>query len=206
MAIVDATRLNSFLSSPQWSLEQYEEASELLEEYEEQLGDLLMTKITPVPWVEDAAVLLSGTLATAHPVASVTSLDGVAVDDTHPLGPAWFHAPPPESRLRWVDPSNFPPTGPPQFSLMTGWSPIGRVPRVAGIGSVRISYMAGWGDVRALRIALLRKVGVVFLNRHDDSVQVRNLDSSEPPPLPTEEWTDEELRPLDVYRNLAAWK
>lgn len=205
MAIVDAARLNRFLSSPNWTEEQAREAEDILDEWEAQLGDQLATYITPVPWSESAPVLPSGLVATRHPIASVTSVDGVAVDEAHPLPGTWFLPPAPDARLRWKDPSGFPPPAP-SFSLMTGWSPIGIPPHVNSIGSITIDYLAGWGNLPALRAALLSKAGVVFLNRHDDSVQVRNLDSSEPPPLPTESWTDADLKPLQIYRNITVWK
>jgi hypothetical protein len=206
MAIVDSTRLNRFLSSPKWRDDQFEEADDLLDELEQQLGDQLATYVTPVPYAETCTVLQSGLLATRHPVHSVTTLNGVPVDNTHPLPASWTLLPVPESRLRWIDLGNFPPLTLPQFNLMTGWSPVGTVPRVDGIGAVAINYLAGWGNLPALRKALLTKAGIVFLNRHDDSVIARNLDSQEPPPLPTENWTTAELAPLGVYRNLTAWK
>lgn len=206
MAIVDSARLNRFLSSPTWRDSQYEEADELLDEMEQELGNTLGTFITPVPYAETVAVLQSGLLATAHPVSVVNSLDGVAVTN-NVLPSSWTLLPPPESRLRWTDPGSFPPMTPPTFDLMTGWSPVGKVPRVGGIGAVNISYLAGWGNQPAIRKALLTKVGIVFQNRHDDTVIARNLDAQQPPPLPTESWTPAELAPLQVYRNnVTAWK
>ena len=207
MTIVDSQRLNRFLSSPQWRSEQYEEADELLEEMEQELGNRLGTYITPVAYSETATVLQTGLLATRHPISSVTSLNGVAITTMAPLPASWTLLPPPECRLRWTDPGTFPPIAPPQFSLLSGWSPVGTMPRVAGIGAASITYMAGWGNQPALRKALLVKAGIVFLNRHDDTVITRNLDAQSPPPLPTETWTDAELASLAIYRNnVIAWK
>lgn len=206
MAIVDSARLNRFLSSPKWREDQFEEADDLLDELEGELGAQLNTFITPVPYAETVTVLQSGLLATRHPVSAVTVLNGAVVDQTHPLPSSWTLLPPPESRLRWSDPGSFPPPTPPQFNLMTGWSPVGIVPRVSGIGATSIGYLAGWGNQPALRKALLVKAGIIFQNRHDDTVTARNLDSQEPPPLPTETWTTAELTPLSIYRNPVIWK
>ena len=206
MTIVDSARLNRFLSSPAWRDNQYEEADELLEEMEQELGNALGTFITPVRYTETVTVLQTGLLATAHPVSVVNSLDGVTVT-ANALPASWMLLPPPESRLRWTDPGTFPPMTPPIFDLMTGWSPIGKVPRVAGVGAMAIDYLAGWGNQPALRKALLVKAGIVFQNRHDDTVIARNLDAQQPPPLPTETWTAAELAPLQVYRNnVTSWK
>jgi hypothetical protein len=201
MGIVTATRLNRFLSSPTWTESLTDEAAQLCDEVESTLGDRLATYITPVPFTEQVAVLQTGLVATRHPVASVNTINGVTVTGVLPA--PWRIQ---EGRLRWTDTGNFPPLGNPEFSLLGGWSPLGVAPRVQGIGSVALNYMAGWGDLDTLRLAILRKLGVIWLNRHDDTIMARNMDSQSPPPLPSEEWTDAELAPLGVFRNLAAWR
>jgi hypothetical protein len=173
----------------------------LCEEVESTLADRLMTKITTIPYVERVAILQTGLVATRYPVYSVTSINGAPVTGNLPA--PWVIQ---EGYLRWTDTGAFPPVADPLFSLATGWSALGVAPRVNGVGEVGLAYQAGWGDNDSLRLAILRKAGVIWLNRHDDSIIVRNLDSQSPPPLPTEEWTDAELAPLGIYRNLAAWK
>lgn len=201
MGIVTAKRLNRFLSGPNWTDDLYDEAAQLCQEIESTLADNLMTMISTVPWTEQVSILQTGLVATRYPVNSVDSINGTPV--TGDLPAPWVIQ---NGRLRWTATSDFPPSPDPAFSLLTGWSALGVAPRVQGIGMVNLAYQAGWGDNDTLRLAILRKVGVIWLNRHDDSIIARNLDSQSPPPLPSEEWTDAELKPLGIYRNLAVWR
>lgn len=204
MGIVTTNRLNTFLSGPTWQDSQWEEAGRLCEEVESTLAAQLMTYITPRPYIERVAILASGLVATTHPVVSVTAIDGAPAPD--PLVAPWRIQ---DGRLRWVQDSAPPfgvPSGSP-FTLLDPYSTLyGQVPRVDGVGAVTVDYQAGWGDDPTLRLAILRKLGAIWVNRHDDTVVVRDMDASNPPPLPSEEWSEEELKPLGTYRNLAAWK
>lgn len=211
MGIIDQNRLNRFLSEPNWSDAQWLEAAALCDSVENNLGGALMTFISPRPYKERVSILGTGLVATRHPVVSVTSIDGVDVPspgDITTLPEQWTLQ---ERRLRWVDTDNFPPLPNPSFSLLGGWSPIGTVQRMSGvIGSVLVSYQAGLiGEPETrtrLELAILRKAGTIFLNRHDDTVVVRDLDGQQPPPIPTEDWTAAELMPYQDLRNLAAFK
>lgn len=211
MGIVDAQRLNRFLSEPQWNPGQWLEADELCLSTEANLGSALQTFVSPRPYKERVSILGTGLVATRHPVVSMDSIDGVTVPspgDATMLPEQWTLQ---ERRLRWVDIDNYPPLPNPSFSLLGGWSPIGTVQRLEGvIGSVMVSYQAGLigePETRSrLELAILRKAGTIFLNRHDDTVIVRDLDSQQPPPVPSEDWTDAELVPLQDLRNLAAFK
>jgi hypothetical protein len=191
MGIVDAERLNRHLSSPNWTDEQWSEAAQLCDEVESELADLLNTHITPVPLTETVAVLDSGLVATSYPVAAVTELGATPiVGGVLPDG--WVLR---EHRLYQETQQ----PGAPLLSLLdpaVGWAA-----RVAGRAAVRVSYQAGWGDEPTLRKAILKKTGAIMQNRHDDTVTVRDLTASQPPPL-VEEWTTAELTPLGIYRNL----
>lgn len=211
MGIVNENRLNRFLSEPQWSDSQWLEAAALCASVEANLEGALSTFISPRPYVERVSILGTGLVATRHPVVSVSSIDDVAVPDPGDatvLPSTWTLQ---ERRLRWIDIDNYPPLPNPSFSLLGGWSPIGTVQRMEGvIGSVKVSYQAGLiGEptTRArLELAVLRKAGTIFLNRHDDTVVVRDLQSQQPPPIPSEDWSDAELMPYQDLRNIAAFK
>lgn len=211
MAIIDANRLNRFLSEPTWSDAQWLEADALCCSVESNLEGALLTFISPRPYTERVAVLGSGLVATRHPIVTVSSINGVAIPspgDSTTLPDQWALQ---ERRLRWIDLDNYPPLPDPSFSLMAGWSPLGTVQRMEGtVGSVKLAYQAGLigepGTKARLELAILRKAGTIFLNRHDDTVVVRDLDAQQPPPVPSEDWSDPELMPFGDLRNIAAWK
>jgi hypothetical protein len=195
MAIVDAQRLNRFMKEPVWSAAMYEEAQDILDGLESTLADALNTKITPVPWRDSSAVILeSGLVNTTYPVFSVSSVDGVTVPSGDPLPAGWEIS---NHNLRRV-------AAVPTFDLMTGWGY--GAGRVQGVGVVDVSYMAGLGNLPALRLLLLRKGKTIMDNRFDDTVVARDLDTSSPPPVPKEDFTEDELRPLGKYRNIVNWR
>jgi hypothetical protein len=199
MGIVTAERVHRFLSEPNWSEKQWQECADLCDEYEDELvGALHDSPITPVPWHEIATVLDTGLLATTYPVYSVTSFQGAAVDDTHPLPAPWVLQ---RHRVRAQLPSGGTLVAPNVLSL-DAFS-FGVAPRIQGMGAVEIDYMAGWGPEKALYKAIRRKVAAVMVNRHDQTIV---LDDSGAPtgrqiPGKDETWTDAELAPLGVFRN-----
>jgi hypothetical protein len=211
MGIVDANRLNRFLAEPKWTPTQWLEAEALCASVEASLEGALMTFISPRSYRERVSILGTGLVATRHPVVTVDSIDGATVPspgDITTLPEQWTLQ---ERRLRWVDTDNYPPLPNPSFSLLGGWSPVGTVQRLSGvIGSVLLGYQAGLiGEPQTrtrLELAILRKAGTIFLNRHDDTVVVRDLDSQQPPPVPSEDWSTAELMPYEDLRNLAAFK
>lgn len=198
MPILDSQRLNRFMKEPKWPPSVYEEAADLVVTLEGTLEDRLNTFITPRPWSERAAILPSGLVHTTYPVASVTSLDGVAVvGGVLPTG--WTIS------NHWLRYDASAVSVPPSFSLMTGWS-YGAAARVESVGSVNVVYGAGLGDVPSIRLLLLRKGKTIMENRYDTTVIARNLDTTAPPPVVREDFTDEELAPLGKYRNIMNWR
>jgi hypothetical protein len=214
--IVDVKRLNKYMSSPQWTQDQQDAAADVLAGLESTLEAALHDVfITPRPRVEQAPILESGLVATRQPVAWVVAIDGVAASVTEipkgvrpgegqDLPMPWTLT---EHRLRRIGSPGFGLTG---YSTLfppdpTAWGiPAGRVN--GAVGTVTLSYLAGWGDVPALRKAILDKARAIMWNTHDDTAVMRNTDGAKPPPVPSEDWTDTELAKLDVFRNLSAWR
>lgn len=206
-SIITAGRLNRFMSNPKWTEEQWLAAVDVIEGVEGQLADSLATYIKPVPYSETVTILGSGQVNTTHPVAAVSKIDGATASE----GPApldgWQIR---EHRLYATRPPGTPTAGQP-FTLTT-WDlggyggGYGEVPRVEGRGSCAVEYLAGWGNVPALRLAILKKARIVFRNQHDDSIVVHDLNADAPPEREKEEWTAEELKSLERFRNLAAWR
>lgn len=202
MPIVDAERLNRFMNEPRWSAAQYEEADDVLAALENKLARRLGTRITPEPWTEVVAVLGSGLVNTTWHVHAVTNLDGVAVASGDPLPTGWTIS---NHWLRRIPGSTGAPFTPPSFDLWNGWH--GDLSgRAEGEGKVFVSYLAGLGDLPELRLTILNKAKAIMDNRFSDTVTARGLDTTEPPPLLDEEFTEQELSPLDNLRNLSAWK
>jgi len=198
-SIVTPARLNRFMSSPRWTDEQWLASVDVLEGLESQLAGKLNTYIKPVPYAETVTILGSGQLNTSHPVAEATKIDTtVVVGGVLPSG--WTLR---EHRLYSPPPS--PLLGQP-FSLSQWSTGYGETARVAGVGTATVEYLAGWGNVPALRLALLKKARIVFRNQHDDSVRVSDLDAENLPEPGEEEWTEAELKDLERFRNLVAWR
>lgn len=197
-SIVTAGRLNRFMSSPHWTDEQWEDAVDRLEGVESTLAGKLNSPIKPIPYSETVTILRTGQLNTTYPVSSVTTINGATVvDGVLPGG--WTLR---DHRLYSSETPFY--LGQP-FTLST-FPLIGEVGRVDGLGAATVAYQAGWGNVPALRLAILKKARTLFTNTHDDSVTVRDLDANQPSPLGSEEWTDAELKDLEIFRNLVAWR
>lgn len=199
MPIVDAARLNRFMNEPRWSPAQYEEAEDILAALENKLARRLGTRITPEPWTEVVTVLDSGLVNTTWHVHSVTNLDGVTIVPGDALPEGW------EVSNHWLRRTARHVGGAPAFDLWSGWS--GDLSgRAEGQGRIYVSYMAGLGDLPELRLTILNKAKAIMDNRYSETVTARGLDTSEPPPLLEEEFTERELSPLDNLRNLLAWR
>lgn len=195
MAIVTAERLHRHMSEPQWNPGMWEEAGDLLEEIEDALGAILGSPISGKAFTETATILGSGLVNTTYPVISISALNGATIADGAALPEGWA------VRDHWLRAEQVP--APTSFTM---WQPLGTVGRVEGIGSVAVTYSAGWGDIPALRRAILRKGAAIMGNRHSDAISYRALDADQPPKAEPEEWTEEDLKPLELYRNLGAWR
>jgi hypothetical protein len=197
--IVTAAQLQHFMSDPKWTETQTLAAAATLAGVEGSLEDRLYgayISLRPAR-TETAIVLASGTVDTRQPVNSVTSLNGVAVDDTHPLdAAAWSIY---DGRLHSLAQAAVIPSGP-VGTLWPGWNGWGSGGSTRTAGTVTLAYIPGWGDVPALRLAILRKAAAIMDNRHDDSILARNTDAQKPPPLVPETFTDDEMAQLGTYR------
>lgn len=203
-SIVDTNRLNNFMSSPRWTDAQTDSAVDILEGVEGTLSSKLNSPIKPIPFRETVTILRSGQVNTTYPVAGIVSINGTApINGILPTG--WRVQ---EHRL-YADLD----AGVVGTSLYGGvpftlgdFPRRGEVGRVDGVGSATVDYMAGWGNVPALRLAILKKAANLFNDMHDDSISTRDLDASEASRKPKPEWTEAELRDLEGFRNLVAWR
>jgi hypothetical protein len=196
--IVNAYRLNRFMSTPRWRDEMWEEAEDVLEGLESQLAGKLNSPITPIPFAETVAILGSGQVDTTYPVASVTTINGTTVA-AGALPAGWRMQ---QHRLFADSASSM--SSP--FTLAGFSGGFGLVGRSAGVGSATVEYMAGWGPAPALRLAILKKARTIMNNQHDDTLITRDTDGNSPPPLPPEEWTDAEMKDLEIFRNIPTWR
>lgn len=195
MPIVTRQRLNAFMDSPEWTPEQESAIDDVLAGLESTLEAALFNAwITPRDAAEVAPILRSGLVATRQPVFRVTSLDGVVVDDTHPLPAAWKVS---DHRLRAVQAVWFP-------SVLTPAADWGRS-RMTGstIGEVSVAYEGGWGADPALVLAILTKARNWARNWLENGLTVRDTDGQASAPL-VEQWTPDELESLSRFRNLTA--
>lgn len=196
-SIIDVPRLNRYMSEPQWTQEQERAVADVIEGVTDELRGALNAPIVPVPHTETVGILGSGQVDTTYPVHRVLTLNGQDIAEGEALPGGWELS---NHRLRH--------TG------ALGGSGLLTVPftvdaalprRVDSVGSVSVSYLAGWGNVPAIRKAILDKCAAIVANRHDDTITTRDLDSDEPSPL-NEKWTEADLTPLERFRNLAIWR
>lgn len=197
MAIVNAARVNRYLSEPFWNEAQWAEAEQLCVEREDDLAAQLVAPITPIPWSETAAVLDTGLVATTYPVMSVTEFLGELVDEDHPLPTGWTLS---AHRVRTTGSIMSLPYEVYSLLYPGGYGAPGRI---QGGGQVSIGYQAGWGPVPTLVNAIVRKVAAIMKNRHDDTLVTDDAGSATGRQTPTvrEEWTDVDLKPLGIFRN-----
>lgn len=199
MALITVQELNDWMSNPEWTPGQRRTAGVILDGVERGLEKALYNSyITPRVLSEVAPILDSGLVGTRQPVSAVQEINGVTVDETHPLAFPWVIV---DYRLRHADPVTFVPNTAPY----TAWG-VAAVPHYRARGQVQVTYRGGWGEEPALVLAMLRKAQTLMGNRFDDSVLARAMDAQQPIPLGAEDWTEDELRPLGTYRNLGGWR
>lgn len=200
MGVVTAERLNDFMSSPEWTVEQRDAVQDVLDGLESSLeSSLFGAWITPRPTAEVASILRSGLVATRQPVHTVKKVDGVVVDADHPLAAPWVVS---GNRLRNLLTGVSAPALAFDLSAPNMW-PASRPSSGSVIGHVTVEYDGGWGADPALVLAILRKARNWARNWLEDTVRIRDADSEQAPPL-LEEWTEPELKALGRYRNLTA--
>lgn len=198
MSIVTVTELHQWMSEPEWSPAQKKDAAIRLMTLEGQLEDALYdAPISPRhERTETVPVGDSGTLFTKYPVFSVSEVDGspLVLDAEHPESGSWHL----EKGHVFVDLDTYSTTLPHRMT--------GVVAHTRSHSSVRLRYRPGWGRQPALVGAILKKAADAMINAHDDTMIARGTDSTKPPPPPPSQWTQEDLLPLGVYRNLTAWR
>jgi hypothetical protein len=176
-------------------------AQDVLDGLESQLeSSLYGTYITPRTLIEVAPILSTGQVATRQVVHSVSSIAGTVLEGDDPLPTGWILNTG-EHRLYWT--ATAPLFLPPVSILLPAPS---AVVHVRAIGSVPLIYQGGYGADPGLVLAIMKKASKIMINYHDDSIVMRGTDSSKPLPLAGEDWTDDELKPLGTYRNLAAFR
>lgn len=199
MGVVTPQRLNKSMGSPEWSADQIDAVTDVLNGLESNLENALFGAwITPRATAEVAPILDSGLVATRQPVHAITKIDGVVVDTEHPLAAPWTLE---RHRLRTAS------AGVSAFVLgpVTPLDPLpwgsARVGGTSSIGQVVLEYSGGWGDEPAIVLAILRKARNWALNWLDGSAHVRDA-TAEQDPMLSEIWTEAELKPLGTFRNL----
>lgn len=194
-AIVSAEQLRIRAGGRNWSPEQYEDATSVLVEAEGDISAALGgPPISPLaPRVEHAPILSDGLVCPRWPVHTVTSINDTPVDDDHPLDPVWLLE---DGHLQHTDPTS-------SLNGLPTLSPIAAIQEVPGhayaVGTVKLGYRPGWGDVPAIRSMLMKIALARMLNTHDDTMVARDLVAEAPPAV--REPTDEEIRSkLSLYR------
>jgi hypothetical protein len=200
MTILTVPRLNRFMNSPEWTEDQKLAAQDVIAGVESRLEDgLYGAYITPRTMVEVAPILRSGLVATRQVVHSVGVVDGVTVDEDHPLALPWILS---EHRLRRIGSPQ--PVSYPSFGVTPSSWGGDTVPYTDAVGQVELVYQGGWNDDPGIVLALLNKSQSIMLNRFDDSIRARNMDAERSQVVFSEEWTEDELKSLGTYRNLTA--
>lgn len=212
MAILSGEDLNDFMSNPEWTEKQHTQADKLMRRLESTLAAALGgAPIDPIPWVEEAEILEKGLVSTRYPVFSVQKIgltavaEGAALPDPYVLQGHWVRLKP---GADWGISSLFTPSvtssGLDGLAGLAGFGSGGIVEHRPSpvIGRTLIEYQAGWGPEGALELAILRKGEAIFGWRNADTVQISGTDADKQPARPKEDWTEDELALLDIYRTL----
>jgi hypothetical protein len=190
--VVTVDQVRAYLSSPPWSGAQEAACALLILQRQRELQNYLNCPIDPQARTELVAILESGLLVTTWPVFQLLAID------TTTLSPGAFYGQPLPTPYTWRDEGWV--TAPP---LAAGGALMSRpYSLLAGDTAptkVATTYLGGWGPQPDLTGAIIQKVAAVMLNRHDDTVTARALDTKAPPPL-KEEWTPGELKALSYRR------
>lgn len=192
MSIVSVPELHKYMSEPEWSNGQRQVAQSVLDGLEGELEDRLFgapisarSPITETAWVTGQR----GIVMTEYPLNAVTVINGTEVPEGDPL-PAPYSI-----RDGYVR------VAPTAETSMLGY-PSYPPPRAA-LTQVTLTYSPGWGKVPALMQAIQEKAATVMMWYHDDTMVARATDGQKLPALPPRTWTDDEVKSLGTYRNLA---
>lgn len=184
MAVVTTEQVRDYLSHPTWSDAQIRACEQEIDAKTTALEGWFRVPIEPVERTEYAPIYRTGLVATTAPIYTLLALDDVPVVDGMPPAPyelrdgVWLYN-------RDYDGAVNRYTSRP-FDITVGGE---------GYLKVAVRHLAGWGGAPDIVNAIIRKVGAVMLNRHDDTVVARNLDTESPKPL-DEDWSDKELMML----------
>lgn len=194
--------LHRHMSEPRWTAAQEAEAERLVDAVERELSAALYgAQITPVPRNEVVGVTREGMVATSLPVATIISLDGVAIATTEdgPVLPAeWLLR---DHRLWSLAVAG----GPVQLYGLPWSRDVGYTggPFYTG-ATVALQYMGGWGSEPTLVEAILRKAHIRMSGAHSDTVAVTGL-NAQPANQQTREspyFTDDDMKSLGRFRAL----
>lgn len=183
MAVVTTEQVRDYLSHPTWSDAQTRACEQEIDAKTALLENWFRVPIEPVERTELAPIYGTGLVATSAPIHTLLALNDDTVTDGMPPAPyelrdgVWLYNRDYDGVLNSY--TNRP------FDITVG----NIRPRVS------VVFLAGWGGTADIVNAIIRKVGAVMLNRHDDTVVARNLDAESPKPL-DEDWSDKELMML----------
>lgn len=205
MGVVTGQMLRQHMSEPQWTTGQQAEADRLVDAVERELSAALYgAPITPVPRSEVARVTREGMVATSLPIATLTSLNGVAIvtDDTGPILPGGYSY---RDHRLWQDDATLAAAG--AYGVPwwggPGETTFSSAPYYTGY-SVAVQYLGGWGPEPALVEAILRKAALRMSGRHADTVVITGLNSAPANQASRESpnFTEDDMRSLGRYRAL----
>lgn len=192
MPLYDAVRLHRFMSEPQWTAAQWQEAERIARSTVHDLGSALNDAIIePTEFDELVAVGRDGRIYTTAPVAELIAVAGQVtpggvVPDGYTLRRRYLYRrasgalPFPGLGSRWYDQRPAP-----------------------LVDQVAVHYVGGWTDEPALREAILTKAAIRMGRRHADTMNVTGLSAQPSNPVQPSHFTADELAPLGPYRRLA---
>ena len=206
MGVVTRKMLHRHMSEPSWTTAQETEADRLVVAVEQELSARLYgAPITPVPRSEVVTVSREGLVATSLPIATLTSLNGLAITTDPVTGlptnlPSGYSL---RGHRLWQDTAAGLPLafGVPWFdSARAAYSDY---PYYTGY-SVAVQYLGGWGAEPTLVEAILRKAAARMSGRHSDTVAITGLNAqpANTSPQLSPDFTDADMKALDRYRSL----
>lgn len=190
MAIISVEQVRAHLSGPAWSDSQRATCQQLIDGRQARLQGWLRVPIDPVELTEYARVNQhTGMVMLTYPIATLLAINDTTITSGSPAPDPYL------LRETVLYDTTYTAAGQPIYSSR----PFALTEGADCAPPVKVHYLGGWGPVPDLVSTLLDKVGNAMLNRHDDTVIARNLDTDKPPML-AEDWTDQELLMLRARR------